>query len=255
MNIDFHTHAKWSKSIDFSYDYFCNMIQEAGKSNLDALALTEHFNTRRFYDIYDTLDKCFRYEGDHYLVEGVKVFPGMEVDVREKGHILVIGTRENVIKVRSELDGHTEENDYIELSRLLDLSDEMLCLKIGAHPFRELNPLEHVNPELLRRMDAFDLNGRDLHHYGLEMENTVVRFAESMGIPVVAGSDTHQPLQFGSLYNRFEQDCDTIGQLRNAICQGKYDYRISEQLHTKVQSAESEQAQYKAQYKKNRVIA
>jgi predicted metal-dependent phosphoesterase TrpH len=245
VRIDLHTHAKWSKNIGFSYDYFSNMMKEAGKSGLDAIALTEHFNTRRFNDIYDTLDRHCSYEGDYYVVEGVKVFPGMEVDVHENGHILLIGARDNIVKVRSKLENHTNEGYYIEMEHLLDLSDTYSCLSIGAHPFRELNPLNHVNPEQLTRLDAFDLNGRDLHHYGHEMEQKVIGLAEFIGLPVVGGSDTHQPLQFGSVYNQFEQNCDTIDQLRDAIRLRKYNYQISHHLHSKVESAEVEQARYK----------
>ncbi|OAB47336.1 PHP-associated domain-containing protein [Paenibacillus antarcticus] len=245
MRIDLHTHAKWSKSIDFSYDYFQNMMKEAGKSQLDAIALTEHFNTRRFHEIYDILDQHCNYEGDHYVVEGVKVFPGIEVDVHEKGHILLIGTRENIAAVRSRLDGHTSEGTFIKMDKLMDMSDEHACVSIGAHPFRDLNPLYQTNPEVLKRLDAFDLNGRDLHHYGLNMEGKVTSLAELIGLPVVAGSDTHQPLQFGCVYNQFEQSCDTIDQLREAIRLGTHHYHISQHLHLKVGSAEVEQAQYK----------
>ena len=245
MRIDLHTHAKWSKNSEFSYDYFRNMMREAGENQLDAIALTEHFNTHRFYDIYDMLDRHCRYVEGYYVVEGVKVFPGMEVDVDEKGHILLIGTRESIIKVRSRLEGHTTEGNYIEMEPLLDLSDEHGCISIGAHPFRDLNPLNHMKREVLKRLDAFDLNGRDLHHYGLDMEGKVSALAELIGLPVVAGSDTHQPLQFGSVYNQFEERCDTIDQLRNAIRLGAYDYHISQHLHLKVKSAEVEQAQYK----------
>lgn len=244
MKIDLHTHAKWSKNIEFSMDYFRNMMKEASKY-LDAIALTEHFNTRRFHDIYDNLDRHYRYEGDHYRVEGVKVFPGIEVDVHENGHILLIGKRENIVEIRSRLEGHMTAGHFIEIESLLNLSEEYACISIGAHPFRELNPLYQVKPELLARFDAFDLNGRDLHHYGLGMEEKVRGLAESIGLPVVAGSDTHQPLQYGSVYNRFEQDCDTIDQLRDSIRLGKYDYHISEQLHSKVEYAEAEQARYK----------
>ncbi|AOZ92958.1 PHP-associated domain-containing protein [Paenibacillus crassostreae] len=249
MRIDLHTHAKWSKNTDFSYEYFRNMMQVAYKNQLDAIALTEHFNTRQFGDIYDTLDRHYQYEKDYYMVEGVKVFPGMEVDVQENGHILLIGARENIITVRSKLENHTTEGHYIEMAHLLDLSDEHSCLSIGAHPFRELNPLSHVKPELLTRLNAFDLNGRDLHHVGQQMEEKVNRLAELIGLPVVGGSDTHQLLQFGSVYNQFEQDCDTIDQLRDAIRLGTYKYQISQHLDSKVQLAEAEQARYKKNMK------
>jgi histidinol phosphatase-like PHP family hydrolase len=244
MKIDLHTHAKWSKNIEFSYDYYLGMMREAGKY-LDAVALTEHFNTLNFQDMFAQLDKHCHYEGNYYVVEGVKVFPGIEVDVLENGHILLIGARESILAVHSRLENHTVEGEFIKLEHLLDLSKEYDCVSIGAHPFREANPLYQVKPQLLARLDALDLNGRDLHHYGKGMKEKVQSLAELIDLPVVAGSDTHQPLQFGSVFNRFEQACDTIEQLRAVLRRGAYDYQISEHFHQKVQLAEAEQARYK----------
>ena len=53
------------------------------------IALTEHFNTKNFHEVYDTLDAHFPYEDGYYNVFGLKVFPGMEVDILEVGHILM----------------------------------------------------------------------------------------------------------------------------------------------------------------------
>ena len=100
MKIDFHTHGKLSKKVTFSLEYFKEMLDAAKKNGLDAIALTEHFNTHQFMDVYDTLDKEFPYANDYYDVNGVKVFPGMEVDIQEKGHILFIGGRENIRGLR-----------------------------------------------------------------------------------------------------------------------------------------------------------
>ena len=76
-------------------------------------ALTEHFNTHRFLDVYDTLDKEFPYVDDYYDVNGVKVFPGMEVDIKETGHIFMIGSREDIRGLRSKLDSYTEKDHFI----------------------------------------------------------------------------------------------------------------------------------------------
>nr|WP_246628151.1 PHP-associated domain-containing protein [Paenibacillus oenotherae] len=80
------------------------------------------------------------------------------------------------------------------------------------------------------------------------MEGRVLDLARQIGLPVVAGSDTHQPLQFGSVYNELEEDCDTIEQLRDAIRQGACAYQISPHLHAKVAAAEAEQTRYKKEW-------
>ena len=163
MKIDFHTHGKISKKVSFSLEYFTEMVHAAKKNGLDAIALTEHFNTHQFMDVYDTLDKEFPYVYDYYEVNGVKVFPGMEVDIKEKGHILFIGRRENIRGLRMKLNPYTEKNHFIPFHALLEEASEFHFLKIGAHPFRDSTPLHHIERELLTRLDAFDLNGKDLY--------------------------------------------------------------------------------------------
>lgn len=247
MRIDLHTHAKWSKEIDFSLSYYEEMMAAASRNGLHAVALTEHFNTKRFPELYRELDRHCAYADDYYVMNGIRVIPGMEVDVKEGAHILLIGGRERIIEVRQRLEGHTASGHYIGTAELLDLADEYDCLRIGAHPYREENPLTRVPESLLPRFDALDLNGRDLHHSGMTMEAMVRRLAEQTGLPVVAGSDTHHPLQFGSLYNELAYSCDTVAELRAALRNGDFRYRLSEQLDAKVRSAEEEQRKYKRQ--------
>ena len=46
MNIDFHTHGKLAKKLPFSTQYTDQMFHKAYLKGLDAICLTEHFNTR-----------------------------------------------------------------------------------------------------------------------------------------------------------------------------------------------------------------
>jgi len=244
MRIDFHTHGKWSKNIEFSIPYYAEMMKQASRY-LDAVALTEHFNTLNFHHIFEALDEAAPYEEGYYLMEGVKIFPGIEVDVAEGSHILVIGGRESILAVSSHLDRYRESLDFIPLEQLLDLSEAQQCLTIGAHPYREENPLFQVDGSLLKRLDALDINGRDLHKYGLNMAQRVQHLADQLELPAVAGSDTHQPLQFGCVVNVLDDECANAAQLKEAIRGKRYRYMISEDLHAKVGSAEAEQKKYK----------
>ena len=103
LNFDFHTHAKLSKKADFSLSYIEEMAKKALQCGLDGLALTEHFNTKNFHEVYDTLDAHFPYEDGYYNIFGLKVFPGMEVDILEVGHILCIGDLQDVRAMREQL--------------------------------------------------------------------------------------------------------------------------------------------------------
>lgn len=119
MNIDLHTHGKLSKKSTFSPEYFAEMMFEAKANGLQAVALTEHFNTSNFFAMYDALDQTYPYNGHYYDVNGLKLFPGMEVDIAETGHILLIGLKENVLAVRALLDEHTQEGNSYLLSSCL----------------------------------------------------------------------------------------------------------------------------------------
>lgn len=237
MIIDLHSHIKLSKKTEFTIDYFRQSIQEAKQSGLTAIAMTEHFNTYRFHDIYEELDRHYEYKEDYYDIEGFKVFPGMEIDVRQGGHILVIGTRPSVLELRSRLEPHTQPETFIEFERLLDWCDELSLLRIGAHPHRESNSLTQHDAAILRRLDAFDLNAKDLYTYGPGMRTSVFELAQAIAIPVVAGSDTHHPLQFGSVMNILDADYDKVEDLAACVKQGRFRIQVSECLETKVKAA------------------
>ena len=237
MRIDLHSHIKLTKKTVFTIEYFRESIQEAKMNGLDAIAMTEHFNTYRFYDIYEELDRHYTYTEDYYDVEGFKVFPGMEVDVKFGGHILVIGTRTSILDLRSRLQPHTDVDHFVEFEQLLDWCDELSLLRIGAHPFRESNSLTQHDASTLKRLHGFDLNAKDLYTYGPGMRDTVMELAIAIGIPMVAGSDTHHPLQFGSVMNQLDSDYDRVADISACLQQGRYQIEVSACLETKVKSA------------------
>lgn len=237
MKIDLHAHIKLTKKTEFSLAYFQESIREARLNGLDAIAMTEHFNTYRFHDIYEALDHYYPYIEDYYDVEGFKLFPGMEVDVKLGGHVLVIGTRDSVLELRARLEPHTEADRFVEFNKLLDWCDELSLLRIGAHPHRESNSLIQHDVEILRRLDCFDLNAKDLFTYGLGMREAVAQLAHTIGIPVVGGSDTHYPLQFGSILNRLDSDYNKVADLAACLRGGRYRIEVSDCLETKVKAA------------------
>lgn len=162
----------------------------------------------------------------------------MEVDVKEVGHILIISNRQSIVQMFNKLQSHLEEENFISLAALIDLADSYHAVKIGGHPFRPSTPLTQHDPGQLKRLDALDLNGKDLYSIGIEENSeSVYWLADKLDIPVVAGSDTHQFLQYGSVYNQLETDCSTITELKTAIQNRQYSVQISPDLHLRVRSA------------------
>ena len=219
MNIDFHTHAKLSKKVDFSLAYFQEMAKVAVERGLDAIAITEHFNTKNFADVYRTLDEHYPYNGHYYEIEGLKAFPGMEVDIAEVGHILCIGELGQIRALREALDNHETTEKFISFAALLRLTaiyPDMLV--IGAHPFRDSTPLIDLDPALLGQLDAIDLNGKDLYSRGIKQNSTDLEaLSKQINKPVVAGSDTHHYMQYGVVYNTFHTTCETMHSLNNKL--------------------------------------
>lgn len=237
MNIDLHCHIKLSKKQEFSLTYFQQSMEEARAAGLHAIAMTEHFNTKNFYQIYEALDNHYPYKEHYYEAEGIKLFPGMEVDIANKGHILVIGSRDHILMLRHMLEPYTSKTNFVAFKQLLDWCDELDLMRIGAHPYRDSNPLTAHSPELLKRLHAFDVNGKDLYSYGSIMQERVAKLAQEIGIPYTVGSDTHHPLQFGSVYNSFTTEINSYADLRAALQQNQYSTHIAQDLPHRVKAA------------------
>ena len=76
MKLDFHTHGKLAKRLPFSTTYTDWLFGEAKNAGLDALCLTEHFNTLQFDELYGYLSTRSAREGDALVLEnGLRVFP------------------------------------------------------------------------------------------------------------------------------------------------------------------------------------
>ena len=89
------------------------MISQARLVGLDAIALTDHFDAWDYLQIHHFLAEGFPYHGDCYLVDGIKIFPGIEVEIDEGPHLLVIGGREDIAIFYQRLEGRFEPDNFI----------------------------------------------------------------------------------------------------------------------------------------------
>ena len=120
MIIDFHTHGKLTKKIPLSTEYTDWMVREAYQAGLDAICLTEHFNTLQFDELYGYLIKTCTREGDTLVTkDGLRIFTGMETDIAEGGHILSIGTPEDILELNARLEPYKEEENYLPFEKLI----------------------------------------------------------------------------------------------------------------------------------------
>lgn len=249
MRIDFHTHGRLTKKSSYDQEYFINMIDAARESGLDAIVLTEHFNTSNYYLMYDEMEASFKYRKGHYFIHGIKVFMGLEVDVEEGGHFLLAADRETVLDIRQQLDEFTQKGHFIPFDQLMDLAQAHQCLTIAAHCYRGPAHLGHtLEWSQLQRFDALDLNATDQFLNGRhQVQDEVEALAAALSIGVVTGSDSHYPVQLGSNWTEVDGEPNNVDELRDLIRAGHNRLGFSEILEVKVFAARTTKAHLKSQ--------
>ena len=238
MKLDFHTHGKLAKRLPFSTTYTDWLFGEAKAAGLSALCLTEHFNTLQFDELYAYLARKSRREGDALVLEnGLRVFPGMETDIAEGGHILSIGPLEAILELNQRLAPYKQPGNFLPFAKLRDLFDQYPVLVGGAHPYREGGHIPQLPEEQLARLDFLDLNGKDLATDRQRAERLTKALGERLGKPVVSGSDTHQAVQYGCVWTEFAKDFSTVRELKEEMVAGRYAVTVADNAAEKVKTA------------------
>ena len=238
MRLDFHTHGKLAKKLPFSTTYTDWLFGEARRAGLDALCLTEHFNTLQFTDLYAYLASVSRRTGDTLELEnGLRIFPGMETDVAEGGHILSIGPMEAILELNHRLEPHKEKGKFLSFEALMDLFEAYPVLVGCGHPYRAPGHVPELPEEQLSRLSFLDLNGKDLELDRVRTEKLTYDLGRRLKIPVVSGSDTHQAVQYGCVTTVFEEEYTTISALKEGMDAGRYEIRVSDSAEFQVRTA------------------
>lgn len=238
MKLDFHTHGKLAKRLPFSTQYTDWLFDEAKNAGLDALCLTEHFNTLQFDELYGYLTYKSKREGDTLLLEnGLRIFPGMETDIAEGGHVLTLGTVETIMELNQRLAPHKVPGNFLSFEKLMDLFREFDVLVGAAHPYRTGGHIPELPLEQLSRLDFLDLNGKDAAENRERTEQSTYALGKQLKKPVVGGSDTHQAAQYGCIYTDFDKDILTIPELYRQMRASHYQIIISEKAPFQVKTA------------------
>lgn len=241
MKLDIHSHCKLTKDVDFAAEYTEVLFDSALEVGLDAVAVTEHFHTYQFEDAYNYILENSQEIGDilHYK-NGLYIYPGKEVDTKDGNHILVLGNMKTILEINRALDDFKDADSFINFSSLMDLLDDYNVLRGIGHPFRKCNNIENIEieDEELFRLDFVDLNAKDIHKKGEAfITNMIMDFANKFNLSILAGSDTHEATQYGSIYSEFDYLYENYDDLYQAILDGNYDIYISEDLDLRVESA------------------
>lgn len=238
MYIDFHTHGKLAKKLPFSAEYTDWLLKEANAAGLDAICLTEHFNTLQFDELYRYLMKRCKRDGDTLVTaEGLRIFAGMETDIAEGGHILTIGTPETILELNARLDPYKEKEKFLPFASLMEVFAEYHVITGAAHPYREGGHIPDIPVEMLKKLCFVDLNGKDVANDMEHFEEKTRKLAQKLRIPMISGSDTHQAVQYGCVKTKFEQDVNTVNELYEEMKKRNYEIQTSQNASFQVKAA------------------
>ncbi len=221
MVIDFHYHTLLWKNCPFYLDFFMKTIASVKKQKIDAIAITDHYNAKHFEDIYRKLDENYPYNGECYIVEGVRVFPGVELSIHEHGHIIAIGEKNDVLELRNTLYYPSHIKKKPSLMRVTDEIEKRGMLGIWAHPIRRGNPLGRIDLNTAKRLKFMDFNGKDL-----KKAKEMKRFEEETGLIAVSGSDTHHPFQAGVVKTILFDECNTLNDIVDCISKENFVIKV-----------------------------
>ena len=238
MYIDFHTHGKLAKKLPFSIEYTDWLLKEAHIAGLDAICLTEHFNTVQFDELYRYLIKKCKRDGDTLVTtDGLRIFAGMETDIAEGGHILTIGTPEIILELNAGLEPYKAKDKFLPFASLMEMFLEYNIITGAAHPYREGGHIPDIPVESLKKLCFVDLNGKDVANNREYIEVKTGELAQKLNIPMISGSDTHQAVQFGCVRTKFERDMNTVNELYEEMKKGNYEIQISQNASFQVKVA------------------
>jgi len=237
MNIDFHTHSKLGKKLPFSHKYTQWHLRQAKLAGLDAICITEHYNGTEMDATFNYIQTKMKCMDDSFVADdGLIVFMGLEIDAFEGGHFLTIGTMRDIKDIYQKLQPFLQAAQHPTFPQLLGIVKPLPVLFGASHPFRDSNNVCHLKAGQLCLLDFLELNGKD-SALDAENEKKVKKLAAEIGLPLLAGSDTHQAHQFGCIYNQFNDKLTTISELRYAINHNAYTIVHGQNTTAQVQTA------------------
>lgn len=204
--IELHCHTQLLGWQPFSRRRLRQFLEHGRRAGLDFLAITEHADVRSFWSIYKALDEL------DWQWQGVCLLAGAEVTVREQADILVIGAPSALPELKKRLGKWPVGRKRPGLADLLAAAEDLEMIRIGAHPLRPGRDVRHIPAELLRRLDALEINARDLHRSA-----GVTDLAVGLGLPLVGGSDAHRSREVGRVVNQVPTWVRGVDDLRAAI--------------------------------------
>lgn len=240
MNIDFHVHSKITSPFKFDALYLDKYSEECKLLGVDAIVLLEHCHAKYFEETFEYVEHNYEKTEDSYNINGLTVFTGIEVTTLEKFDVVVMAKREYVLKIKKDIDEFLvkEKYDYIPIEKLLDMLNSNEAIIILAHPYRRFDVFPNVNFEIFEKLDAVEINATDLYKFGIN-ENTkrIKELGKKLGKSIVAGSDSHHPLQVGSVWTSIDGSYTKVLDIKEKMKLGNLEIGIANNIEEKISKA------------------
>ncbi len=183
LKIDLHVHTTGSRDAFLEPDQLPLILKERG---LDGVAIANHDAPTEVTSL-ETI-----------------ILPGIEVSTRQ-GHIIGLGISGPIAK------GSTADDTISLIHRAGGIA-------IVPHPFDPISPC--VNPlRLISRPEAIETINSDALFFSLNAA-VAKRMADRLGLPMVAGSDSHIPETVGDAYTLIDSDSKSVSDILSAIRAG-----------------------------------
>ena len=155
----------------------------------------------------------------------------------EGGHILSVGPLEAILELNRQLEPYKGKGKFLPFEKLMDLFEQYPVLVGCGHPYRAPGHVPELPLEQLKRLDFLDLNGKDM---ALDRERTqrlTYDLGQTLDIPVVSGSDTHQAVQYGCIATCFDGTFDTVEEMHREMRAGRYEIQLADSAAFQVRTA------------------
>ena len=207
---ELHCHTQFFGWQHFSSRRLHSFLDKAKLLGVSLLAFTEHANIGSYWKLFDFLEES------NWQWDGMTILTGTEITVREEGDILVYGSPSAFKELPGLLGVWPVGRDRPSLEQLLDAAQVLDLMTTGAHPLRPGLDLRKLPPELLRRLDALELNAREI-----SKRQQASGFATDLGLPVLGGSDAHFSRHLGRVLNCLPGWVHDVPTLRQAVQSGQ----------------------------------
>lgn len=191
MKFDLHVHSEYSKDSKSSHE---DILEAARKKGLDGFAICDH----------DTVEGGLACEKRAMeLGLGLTVIPGVEV-TSSKGHILVLGVSQNI-------------EPFLSPEKTIEIARKLGGTVIIPHPFKRsshgIGSFEGLDIDAVEVFNSRCLFNKANRKAAIE--------AKRLGIPGVAGSDSHISEMVGQAYTEIDASENTLKAVLKAIREGK----------------------------------